>query len=81
MGIWIANIDTDRTIYLPSYKYNYIFAPSYEKSLKMFWSKVFGVAALAVTVAAQEQYYIDPSSVLLKTRGLHSQQLDASCPY
>ncbi|KFZ11483.1 hypothetical protein V501_04742 [Pseudogymnoascus sp. VKM F-4519 (FW-2642)] len=46
----------------------------------MFWSKVFGVAALAVAVAAQEQYYIAPSSVLLTTREVWCNDQTSTCP-
>ncbi|OBT55787.1 hypothetical protein VE04_04281 [Pseudogymnoascus sp. 24MN13] len=46
----------------------------------MFWSKVFGVAALAGAVAAQEQYYIAPSSVLLTTREVWCNDQTSTCP-
>ncbi|KFY45189.1 hypothetical protein V494_01089 [Pseudogymnoascus sp. VKM F-4513 (FW-928)] len=46
----------------------------------MFWAKVFGVAALAVTVAAQEQYHIDPESVLISTRDVWCNDQKSTCP-
>ncbi|OBT43334.1 hypothetical protein VE00_06902 [Pseudogymnoascus sp. WSF 3629] len=46
----------------------------------MFWSKVFGVAALAVAVAAQEQYHIEPSTVLLTTREVWCNDQTSTCP-
>ncbi|KFY24814.1 hypothetical protein V493_05007 [Pseudogymnoascus sp. VKM F-4281 (FW-2241)] len=46
----------------------------------MFWSKVFGVAALAVAVAAQEQYHIEPSSVELTTKEVWCNNQKSTCP-
>ncbi|KAL5345732.1 hypothetical protein ACLOAV_009486 [Pseudogymnoascus australis] len=52
----------------------------------MFLSKIFGVAALAVAVAAQdagvtqEQYFIDPSSVLISTRKVWCNDQTSTCP-
>ncbi|OBT70139.1 hypothetical protein VE03_00575 [Pseudogymnoascus sp. 23342-1-I1] len=46
----------------------------------MFLSKVFAVAALAVAVAAQEQYYIDPSSVVISTREVWCNDQKSTCP-
>ncbi|KFX89609.1 hypothetical protein O988_08573 [Pseudogymnoascus sp. VKM F-3808] len=64
----------------PSIQTHLRFTPSHERSPTMFWSKVFGVAALTVAVVAQEQYYIDPSSVPLTTRDVWCNDQKSTCP-
>lgn len=46
----------------------------------MFSSKVFGLVALAVAVSAQEQYYIDPSTVPIETRDVWCNDQRSTCP-
>ncbi|KFZ13232.1 hypothetical protein V501_03801 [Pseudogymnoascus sp. VKM F-4519 (FW-2642)] len=46
----------------------------------MFLSKVFGVAVLAVAVAAQEQYTIVPSTVPITTRDVWCNDQRSTCP-
>lgn len=46
----------------------------------MLFSRVFGLASLAIAVSAQGEYYIDPSTVPIETKEVWCNNQRSSCP-